>query len=385
MTVEVLDRRSAAGLAAWARRPNDRVFTNVKDLVDYTGNLASRSFVEDDIAEDLAVVTAGDSMVPGEDALYLTRSQKPPSKLNNLSFNQFCSKIGARAGEYRKLPAALAQIPLTYLASRAARQDVKILHTHHDKQNFVPGYGESSIECRAITSPTYGRIWNSEVAQAVAKYIDPEIWTVPKSSAFHVKTGFITADDRKCFVFMADEKHPIKVPGNEKPAYRGFYVWNSEVMDGACGIAEFLYFEACANRVIVGLSEFEEVKIRHTSSAPKRWLKEAAPMLKEYCNSSPGGVQRSLEFSAKANVAKDGKGALDWLKSKGFTKNLAMDTLDFARDGDSGIDPSASPYSRFNIAMGLTAVAARGAQNNSDRVELERQAGRILWGPTPQP
>lgn len=378
MTVEVLDRRSAAGIAAWARRPNDRIFTNIQDLASYTGDLASKSFIEDDIAEEMEVVTSGDSMVPGEDALYLTRRQKPPSKLNNLSFNQFCSKIGARAGEYRKLPAALAQIPLTYLAGRADRQDVKILHTHQDKITTIPGYGVTSIECRAITPPTYGRIWNHEVADAVAEYIDPEVWSVPDASAFHLRTGFITADDRKCFVFMCDEKHPIEVPGNEKPAYRGFYVWNSEVMDGACGIAEFLYFQACANRVIMGLSEFEEVKIRHTAGAPKRWLKEAAPRLKEYCNSSPASVQGLLKRSTVQTVAQDSKGALEWLKSKGFTKVLAEDTLDAARDGDSGIDPDASPLSRFNLAMGLTAVAARGSRHNSDRVDLERRAGKIM-------
>jgi hypothetical protein len=364
-------------MAAWARRPNDRVFINVQDLVAYTGDLASRSFVEDEIAEDLAVVTAGDSMVPGEDALYLTRHQKPPAKLNNLSFNQFCSKIGARAGEYRKLPAALAQIPLTYLAGRAARQDVKLLHTRHDQSTLIPGYGESSIECRAVTSPTYGRIWNSEIAEAVAEYIDPETWTVPKNSAFHVKTGFITASDRKCFIFMADENHPIKAPGQEKPAYRGFYVWNSEVMDGACGIAEFLYFQACANRCIVGLSEFEEVSIRHTAGAPTRWLREAAPKLKEYCNSSPDQVEGLLAKSTTVTVAKDGKGAHNWLKAKGFTKAVADQVLDYAKDSECGADPASSPYSHFNLAMGLTAMA-RNANHNDQRVDLERRAGAIM-------
>lgn len=370
MAVEVSDRRSAAGVAAWARRPNDTVFSNVTDLVRYTKDLEERSFEEVDTLEELEVRTPGDSLTPGVDQLYVTRHQKPPSRLNHLSFNQFCQNIKARASEYRKLPAYLAQVPLTYLACRADRKDVKLLHTQMRE--------EDGTECRAITSPTYGRIWNYELAESVESYISPEIWTVPKKTAFHEKTGFITADERNCFIFMVDETHPIQAPGGQA-VYRGFYAWNSEVLQGSLGIAEFLYFKACANRCIVGLSEFKEVRLRHTAGAPRIWMRDVAPQLKEYCNSSPKEVQARLQGSTKRIVSEDEKGAREWLAAKGFTKNLSAQILKGARDSECGSDPNSSPFSRFNLAMGLTSVA-REEDHNDQRVELERRAGTILRG-----
>lgn len=373
---------STAALATWARRPNDVVFNDIDDLVKHTEAVKDRSFIREAAVEHLSVRSAGDSLKPGADPLVLTRpltpaeiieptKQVPDAVLNNLSFNQFCGLVGARAGEYRKLPATIAQIPLAYLAERAARQDAKILLEKDPKQ-------EGRILCRALNSPSYGRIWNHELAKAVQDYIDPDTWTVPKDTAFHLKTGFITTNDRKAFIFMVDEKHPIELPGTGKPLFRGFYAWNSEVGDGAAGIAEFLFFSVCANRAIFGMSEFKELYIRHTSGAPDRWLRDAAPKLKEYVNTSPKGVVQKLEAAREKKAAKDEKGALEWLRAKGFTQSAAKETVSLARDSEvSGADPKSSPFSFYNLMMGATA-RARSVANNDEKVDLERQAGKLV-------
>jgi hypothetical protein len=362
-------------MAAWARRPGDRIFDSVDGLVSFTKEKKDKSYVREAAVEHLSFMTPGDAMRPGIDPMYVTHPEHGTAMLNNHSFNQLCGLVGARAGEYKKLPTALAQIPLAWMAENADRKDAKLL-LEADKP-ILSAADEKPVLCRAINSPTYGRIWNNEVASAVKEFIDPEVWTVPKSTAFHTKTGFITANDRKCFIFMVDEGHPIQLPGMDKPAYRGFYAWNSETGDGTGGIAEFLFFDACANRAIMGLSEFEELNIRHTAGAPDRWVRDAAPKLKEYCNSSPTKVQGLLEASRSKKVAKNEKGALEWLKARGFTKPAAKETLDLAREEQAGADGNASPYSVFNLVMGATA-RARNTDNNDDRVEAEKQAGKMM-------
>lgn len=288
--------------------------------------------------------------------------------LNNHSFNQACGLIGARASEYKKYPAALVQVMLSWLAQHSDRKDAKLLITKQDDDHPL---------VRSVNSPTYGRIWNHELAEAVHKYIDPDVWTVPDATAFHLKKGFITANDRKVFVFLVNEKNPIMLKGFTKPLYRGLYAWNSEVGDGTCGIAEFMMNAACVNRVIAGISDFEELKIRHTVGAPDRWMMEAVPKLNEYVNSSTDKVTELLEASRNKKVAKDEKGAIAWLQERGFTKALSVSALESAREEERGADPSSSPYSVWNIVQGLTAEA-RSRANNDDRVDIETRAGRLM-------
>jgi hypothetical protein len=369
--VEVLETKSASGMAAWAHRPDDIKFNTLGELVAHTEKIKDCSFLREAAVEHLSVLSRGNSFEPGVDPLYLTHEQNEWARLTHLSFNQFCSMIGARAGEYRKLPAAIAQIPLSYLAERVDRRDAKILY-HKDPNS------EGELTCRALNSPSYGRIWNYELAKAVQDYVDPNVWTVPDTTSFHLKTGFITTNDRKAFIFMVDEKHPIQLPGSDKPLYRGFYAWNSEVGDGAAGIAEFLFFSACANRAIMGLTEFKELYIRHTCGAPDRWVRDAAPKLKEYVNSSPDGIQKRLEAAKNLQPAKTEDGVLEWMQNKGFALTASKEAIELARDSiASGADPNFSPYSIFNLMMGMTAKA-RTITNNDDKVEMERAAGKML-------
>jgi len=368
---ETLTTRSVESQAAWARRPGDLVFDAVEPLVEHTRNLKDNSFVKEAAVEHLQLRASGESLRPGADDMFIMKDGQA-AKLNNHSFNQFCQAIGARAGEWRKYPAALAQVPLTWKAQFSDRKDVKML-----LRKAHPGATDDRPECAAINSPSYGRIWNHELAAAVQQYVDPETWTVPQKTAFHLHKGFITASDRKVFIFLVNETNPITLKGITKPLFRGFYAWNSEVGDGTCGIAEFLMNGACANRTITSLTGFQELRIRHTSGAPDRWVRDAVPSLEEYVNSSTDKVVGLLEASRQKTVAKDEKGALQWLQDRGFTKSFAQAGLESAREEERGADPSSSPYSVWNLVQGLTAEA-RTKENNEDRVALEEQAGKLM-------
>ncbi len=369
---EVSSIQSQESINAWAIRPGDHVFNSVENLVEHTKKLKDKSFIADVASEHLKFSSTGESMAPGHDGMNLGYIDKEGEQkialLNNHSFNQACNTIGGRASEYKKYPAALAQVMLTWLAQNSARADAKLLVTEHDDESW---------NIRAVTSPTYGRIWNHDVAEAVHKHVDPEIWTVPKSSYFHTKHGFITTNDRKVFIFQVNEKNPIELKGYNKPLYRGFYAWNSDVGDGTGGYADFLFNAACANRIISGMDDFEEFKIRHTSGAPNRWFQEAVPRLKEWINTSTDKIRAHLEASRKKKVARNEKGALDWLKQHGFTRAMSKAAIDAARTDESGADVNASPFALFNVVQGLTYVAQE-KRNNDERVEIEQRAGKLM-------
>jgi hypothetical protein len=357
---------NSKGMAAWVNRPGDHSFDAIDEVLEHTMKMKDKSFIKESALEHLGVMTTGNSLTPGVDDLYVTKDGTG-ARFNNHSFNQFCSIIGARASEWHKFPAALAQVPLTWLVQNGERKDVKLLLSKLDN---------GKVECRAVNSSSYGRIWNHDLVKAVKDHIDPTVWKVPQDITFHLKKGFITCNDRKVFIFLVNEANPILVEGLQ-PLYRGFYAWNSEVGDGTCGIAEFLLNKVCANRAMVGVTDFQELNIRHTSGAPDRWVRDAVPSLHDYVNASTAHMAELLQASRTKKVAKDEKGALEWLQNRGFTHALAKSALESAREESRGADPTSSPYSVWNIIQGLTAEA-REKMNNDDRVEIERHAGKLM-------
>jgi hypothetical protein len=80
------------------------------------------------------------------------------------------------------------------------------------------------------------------------------------------------------FVFLADEERRIEIPNrrNGQPGSlaRGFFVWNSEVGNTTLGAGFFLFDYVCCNRYVWGADQYTEVRIRHTSGAPDRWIEE---------------------------------------------------------------------------------------------------------------
>ncbi len=92
------------------------------------------------------------------------------------------------------------------------------------------------------------------------------------------------------FVFLADEDRRIEIPNRRdgKPGSlaRGFFVWNSEVGNTTLGAGFFLFDYVCSNRYVWGADQYTEIRIRHTSGAPDRWLEEVTPVLREYAEGS---------------------------------------------------------------------------------------------------
>ncbi|MDQ6674277.1 MAG: DUF932 domain-containing protein, partial [Chloroflexota bacterium] len=113
------------------------------------------------------------------------------------------------------------------------------------------------------------------------------------------------------FLFLVDEARAIELDG--QTYYRGFYTWNSEVGKATFGLASFLYSYVCANRIIWGARDVEELRIRHTSLAPDRFVEQAQPARVAMSEASP---QPIVEAIRKAKTTRVGKSVADveaWL------------------------------------------------------------------------
>jgi hypothetical protein len=266
----------------WASRPDDQRYVSLADLKASVVQRKHERWTATPATADLRVIPNGaadDLAVEVYDPTHGERRQLTPS---NWAFGQLAQYAGAPASYLRKLPAELAAINLQWgLARNAAREDALVL-----------AQSNGSNHLRAMTSPSYGRIWDHQVVEAVERVNGEGRWQVPAASYATTNPKRATtlyASDRDVFLFLVDPKNPVEVNG--ETLFRGFFAWNSEVGSATFGLGTFLYRYVCDNRIIWGATEVRERRIRHTGGAPERFASEGARYLRRYAEE---GGARSL-------------------------------------------------------------------------------------------
>ena len=233
---------------------------------------------------------------------------------------------------------------------------------------------------RAATGPNYGRIWNADIAQSlVNRFGDGRTgdFRVPGEFGKQVEitrnNTTIYGSDRDMFVFLADEEHRIDMQGrrNGEPGSlaRGFFIWNSEVGSTSFGVAMFLFDYVCMNRIVWGVKQYSEMRLRHTVSAPEKWLDQAEPLLMEYANSAAGPIEETIRNAQQKKLDSD---LDDFLKSRKFNKSQ-ISAIKATHEAEEG-----RPIETlWDVTVGVTAYA-KSIQYQDDRVAVERAGGKIL-------
>lgn len=352
----------------WASRPADERFTSLNDLLSVT-----RYARECSVASVVSSRTLRAEPDPADPArsLIVTSKDVPVGEPTNWSFGQLAQLAAAPAGYLRKLPAPLVADAINYgLRFLRDAEEVGTLRT------AVPG---SAAELRAATGPRYGRIWNEDIVTALIQKFGNGIdgaFRVPgefgKQVPITKQNTTIYGSDRDIFVFLADEERRIEVPNrrNGQPGSlaRGFFVWNSEVGAQSIGAAFFLFDYVCKNRIVWGAQEFKEVRLRHTSTAPDRWLEQVAPVLTEYAESSALPIEQTLAAAREKKLADD----LDSFLANRFTKS-EVTGIKAAHEREEG-----RPIETlWDVVTGVTALA-KSETHQDDRVALERRGGALL-------
>jgi hypothetical protein len=292
--------------------------------------------------------------------------------LTHWSFGQLAQRAGAPAGYLRDIPAPLAADCVNYgLHVARDAEDVGVLLY----KNGGPA------ELRAATGPNYGRIWNQTITESLVQRFGDGLtgdFRVPGEfgQAVTVTKDNTTlyASDRDMWVFLADERNRIEIPNrrNGQPGSlaRGFFVWNSEVGSATFGIATFLFDYVCCNRIVWGAEGYQEIRIRHTASAPDRWIEQAAPAIEAYANSSAASVTEAIA-AARASKLGD-KTKVDAFLASRFTRSQ-VSAIKAAHMGDE----QRPIETLWDAAVGATAYA-RSIQHQDARVQIEREAGKIM-------
>lgn len=348
--------------AQWATRPNDQRFLTLDDL--HTATIARRqvSATQQVRMKDLrAVPLEGNALEIAWGTYGGQRSAQP----THWSFGQLAQVAGAPASWLRRVPSALAAINLQFGMEQIATREDSVLLVDQER---------SSI--RAVTSTTYGRIWDHEVVEAVQALNEAHggRWKIPSSSYATTNPKRATtlyASDRDVWMFLVDEAHPIEVDG--ETLFRGFAASNSEVGGGTLWLTTFLYRTICDNRIIWGIEDQRELSIKHTRSAPERFKNEVGPTLLAYSNASDRGVIDMVRKAKSITIAQDSNpdAVGEWLKARGFTAGMATNVERAARAEEG------EARSLWDIVQGVTAHA-RSVEHQDARVDLELKAAKML-------
>ena len=347
----------------WATRPSDERFLSLTDMAVHFGGLIDKT-------ESMNVFVQSIIASHKEDQALNLVIDNQKFALNNWGFRQICSHADAPAQYLAKLPPHMASTCLNHGLNQCfADQQTKLLIERQDNGTQV---------VRAATGATYGRIWNHEVVGALINRFGDGVtgdFRVPGEFGEEIvvdkENTTLYAGERDMFVFLADEKNRIELPnrrdGKMGTFARGFFVWNSEVGANTLGVATFLFDYACSNRIVWGAQEFKQIKIRHSSGAPERFLEELQPVLAAFSGASDTNVINVIE-AARSHRLND---PMEWMTGR-FNKSLAT-KFDAAHIADEGRPIE----TRWDVVTGMTAHA-RTIEHQNVRVNMEREAGKLL-------
>lgn len=358
----------------WMTRPADQRFLSLPEM--HAKSLAIRQHSVAKVLGNRAL-----QAVPYSEsdfrALAVTGPNGAPVLPTNWAFGQLAAKAGAPAAYLRDLPAPIAADCLNYSLQTSSHEELGVLLTK------MPGEEPSMT---AITGPNYGRIWNEQIIAALMNRFGDGVtghFRVPGEFGQRVEVTrentTLYCSDRDMFVFLADEENRIEVPnrrdGQTGSLARGFFVWNSEHGSASLGIATFLFDYACKNRTVWGAEEFREIKIRHTSGAPDRWVQEVAPAIEAYAESSTHSITAAIEAARAVTLAKSLETRDDDVReflAKRFTRSKAAAMM------ATHIQDEGRPVETLWDAANAITGYARGVAYQDERVKLEREAGELL-------
>jgi hypothetical protein len=345
----------------WMTRPDDQRYLSLEELKAAVMARKRECWTATPACNTLRILpAAGDLAVDVYDPSHGERRQLT---MTNWSFNQLAQYAQAPASYLRKLPTELAAINLQWGLERdPMRPDALVL-----------GQTNGSNTLRAMTSTSYGRIWDHQVVEAVERVNQSGRWQVPSASYATTNPRRATtlyASDRDVFVFLVDPKNPVEVNGES--LFRGFYCWNSEVGSAVFGLTTFLYRYVCDNRIIWGATDVKELRIRHTGGAPDRFAYEGSRYLQRYADESTAKLVEGVKAAQNTLLPlKQNEKVEDWLQSRGFIKAQAKGSY------ESAVAEEGAARSVWDIVNGITAYA-RSIPHADARIELEAKAGKLM-------
>jgi len=344
----------------WLTRPADERFPSLEELYNFT---ASRKAASTQATKQLRSLHLD---LSPDDSIILN-GESSPVYFSNWAFSQLCGRIGAPASYIRSLSPGLARECLQYGVERST-ESCKVLIRRNPRGNGDDGEKYAS----AFTGPSYGRIWDADVAESLLRGVEGSAWHVPQARSIHgSENSGLYASDHDMFAFFVNDERPVEV-GNARLG-KGFFCWNSETGSSTFGLTTFLYNYVCGNHIVWGSEQVNQLRIIHRKQAPAHFYMAAIPMMNEFLSNKriDDYITDKIGTAMLAQIGPTLDKAIQWFDAKPFTKREV--SLAWETGQENGEDTT----TLWGMVQGLTAVA-RDYQFADKRVDLERRAGSLL-------
>jgi len=365
----------------WMKRPTDERFLSLTEMAAKKQAIRDSSVAN--VVPNRALKFAPHPGNPDK-GLTIEGSDGAYYDPTNYAFGQIASLAGAPAGYLRSLHPSLVADNLNYgMRFNRDIQEVGVLRTKVTSElvtDYTGGDFHEHVELRAATGPNYGRVWDVDIINMLQKRFGDG-----RTGDFRVPGEFgrdvpitrdnttLYASDRDMFVFLCDENNRVEMKdrrdGKGGSLARGFFVWNSEVGSQSLGAAFFLFDYVCMNRIVWGVQDFKEIRLRHSSGAPERWMDGVVPVLEEYAHSAAAPIEETIRIAQEKKIDND---LADFFKKRNFSvaeRRVAEEA--HMREEGRPIE------TLWDAVTGVTA-AAKTIRNQDDRVALERKGGSLL-------
>lgn len=377
----------------WATRPADQRFWTLQDLYDQTKLYSDQSYVKEEALNQCAIEAKGGD-------LKLLGPHGGVARFQHYSFGQFAGICRVPADYARRIPADLAAANLSHGLLQVQGNQNMMFHKN------------GGLQLRCVTSTSYERIWNYEVA-AMALELESRGWRTPparnpqtdpgecSTTTSRIPTRIATeadvlrksahpllgikvgdtiapsglyASDHDCFIFQVNEDRPIEIDG--EVLFRGVIWSNSEVGDKKIRGTMFGYDSVCGNHIIWGARIVAEVAFSHIGEVRQRF-EVARKEIEERANQSAEEEVKRLKAAKNTLLGFDKEDVIEMVfkKNVGLGRGECEDAYVMAEKYEA--DHGRNPHSAWGFASGVTRLSQQQPFADT-RDRLDRAAGRIL-------
>jgi len=347
------------------RRPADERMESLAHLVEtaQARKLASKEISWN--AKDLAIQPAGDPKQHG--ALLLT-SPRGLASLTPWSHGQLSRMVGAPASYIRSLPAGIAADALNYGLRATGTGTVA---------NILAQKTDAGITARAVTSDTYGRLWEADLYKPIVDTFGAQGWTTPPT--WDGKPAGAYMGDRDSFLIIVDGANNGSIVtdpslrGGDGRMFRGLMVRNSEVGHCAVSIERVLYQFICGNHMLWGAVIDKTYRRRHVGTRVLRdVLREVGQTAREWVNRPASADEALIRSLMTLELAQTQEACIDELRKMGATQADAEAAYRVCAE-----QFDASPRSYWGLSQGLTKTSQESGYQD-ERLTLDQLAAKLL-------
>ncbi len=373
MTTQTVIGSASSQLAKYSNRPNDEQFASMAELIAAAQHDQAMSAEVSYNWKDLRFVADGPQVK--------LASPRSVADLTHWSFGQAAAALESPAAFLRgKLTPELAAEVLNYRISQTLPgQDAHVLARRPN--------GTPNPTARAITSKTYGRLWDAEYYQAAEDSVfqsrsmnghswqNAPIWGKPEGLA-----GF--RSDRDSFVLRIDGGSIVTDPsvsGGDGQMYRAVLLGNSEVGAGSAWIECIFYRYICGNWNLWGAAIDSQYRRRHVGKNVLRdVIRELYTVARKWTERSASQDERIIRGLIDHEIAHTKAGVIDELRKLKYTQEQAE-----AAYTRCEVAENASPRSFWGIAQGTTRLSQDGTFTD-ERYALDALAAAVIAKGTKQ-